>query len=228
MSVAKRATFPLSHARHPAAFSFPTMLPFALTIFTGAFLLFQVQPLIGKYILPWFGGGPGVWTTCLLFFQTLLLGGYAYAHFSSTRLTPRRQVILHFVLLGLSLAMLPITPSEALKPDGAGDPNWRILVLLMATIGLPYFVLSSTGPLMQQWFSQTNPGVSPYRLYALSNVGSLLALLSYPIYFEVNFTRHAQGTLWSVGLVIFVLCCGYCAWRLMRHSSVAGTVPAAP
>src|SRR3954464_4946812 len=121
MSVAKRATFPLSHARHPAAFSFPSMLAFALTIFTGAFLLFQVQPLIGKYILPWFGGGPGVWTTCLLFFQMLLLGGYAYAHFSTKYLTPRRQVILHLVLLALSLALLPIAPSESWKEHVAGE-----------------------------------------------------------------------------------------------------------
>src|SRR3954464_13267340 len=183
MSVAKRATFPLSHARHPAAFSFPTMLPFALTIFTGAFLLFQVQPLIGKYILPWFGGGPGVWTTCLLFFQTLLLGGYAYADFSSKYLKPPRQGVVQMVLLGLSLALLPITPSESWKAHLAGNPVWHILLLLAGTIGLPYFVLSATGPLMQRWFNQTNPGVSPYRLYALSNVGSLLALLSYPFFF---------------------------------------------
>src|SRR5689334_6618688 len=121
---------------------------FAVTIFIGAFLLFQVQPLIGKYILPWFGGGPGVWTTCLLFFQTLLLGGYAYAHFSSTYLKPRKQAVLHFALLALSLAVLPITPAESWKAHVAGDPVWRILMLLTATIGLPYFVLSSTGPLM--------------------------------------------------------------------------------
>jgi len=203
------------------------MLPYALSIFSGAFLLFQVQPLIGKYILPWFGGGPGVWTTCLLFFQTLLLGGYAYAHFTSTRLKPKSQAILHLVLLGLSLAMLPVTPSDSWKPHVVGDPTWGILVVLFGTIGLPYFVLSSTGPLMQQWFSQTNPGVSPYRLYALSNVGSLLALLSYPIYFEVNFTRHTQGTLWSAGLAIFVVCCGFCAWRLMRQAGpVAAGAPA--
>jgi hypothetical protein len=195
------------------------MLPYALTIFTGAFLLFQVQPLIGKYILPWFGGGPGVWTTCLLFFQTLLLGGYAYAHFSSTRLKPRNQVILHFVLLALSLVLLPITPSESWKAHVGGDPNLRILLLLSATIGLPYFVLSSTGPLMQQWFSQTNPGVSPYRLYALSNVGSLLALLSYPVFFEVKFPRHTQAAMWSGGLVLFVLFCGYCAFRVWKHAT---------
>lgn len=201
------------------------MLPYALTIFTGAFLLFQVQPLIGKYILPWFGGGPGVWTTCLLFFQTLLLGGYAYAHFSSTRLKPRQQVILHLVLLGLSLALLPITPSESWKAHVGGDPNWRIILLLAATIGLPYFVLSSTGPLMQQWFSHTNAGVSPYRLYALSNVGSLLALLSYPAYFEVKFPRHTQATMWSAGLALFVVFCGYCALRVWRHASSAKTAP---
>ncbi len=219
--------FPLLQLRH-------LMLPFALTIFTGAFLLFQVQPLIGKYILPWFGGGPGVWTTCLLFFQTVLLGGYAYAHFSSTRLTPRKQVIVHLVLLLLSLALLPITPSESWKAHVGGDPNVRILLLLMATIGLPYFVLSSTGPLMQQWFSQTNPGVSPYRLYALSNVGSLLALLSYPVFFEVRFPRHTQATMWSAGLVLFVVFCGYSAFRVWKNARrtaalvVPAPVPIAP
>ncbi|MFM9081238.1 MAG: ferrichrome ABC transporter permease, partial [Opitutaceae bacterium] len=194
------------------------MLPFALTIFTGAFLLFQVQPLIGKFILPWFGGGPGVWTTCLLFFQVVLLGGYAYAHFSTSRLSPRRQVMLHAVLLLVSLALLPITPGDGWKSDLGGDPNLRILLLLAATIGLPYFVLSSTGPLMQQWFSQTNPGVSPYRLYALSNVGSLLALLSYPAYFEVKFSRQAQAVMWSAGLAMFAILCGVCAWILWRRS----------
>jgi hypothetical protein len=200
------------------------MLPYALTIFTGAFLLFQVQPLIGKYILPWFGGGPGVWTTCLLFFQTLLLGGYAYAHFSSRYLTPRRQAVVHGILLLLSLALLPIIPSEGWKAHLSGDPILHILLLLTICIGLPYFVLSSTGPLMQQWFSVTQPGVSPYRLYALSNIGSLLALISYPFYFESHFTRHAQADLWSAGLGLFVLCCGYCAWRLWRDAA-AGRVP---
>lgn len=204
------------------------MLPFALTIFTGAFLLFQVQPLIGKFILPWFGGGPGVWTSCLLFFQTLLLGGYAYAHFSSTRLKPKQQVIVHLVLLGLSLVVLPIAPSEGWKSHVEGDPTMRILMLLTISIGLPYFVLSSTGPLMQQWFSQTNPGISPYRLYALSNVGSLLALLSYPAFFEVKFTRHTQAAMWSAGLALFVLFCGYCAWLLWRRAAGNGLPPPAP
>lgn len=187
------------------------MLPYAISIFTGAFLLFQVQPLIGKYILPWFGGSPGVWTTCLLFFQTLLLGGYAYAHLISTRLKPRTQMIVHLVLLALSLVFLPITPSESWKLQTAGNPTVRILLLLTATVGLPYLVLSATGPLLQHWFSRTHPGRSPYRLYALSNFGSLLALLSYPFFFEPRLTRHEQVVGWSAGLVVFALVCAACA-----------------
>jgi SAM-dependent methyltransferase len=201
------------------------MLPFALSIFTGAFLLFQVQPLIGKYILPWFGGSPGVWTTCLLFFQTLLLGGYAYAHFSSKLLKPRGQAILHFALLLAALSLGGIAPSETWKSHVTGNPTWQILLLLTATLGLPYLVLSATGPLMQQWFSVTNPGLSPYRLYALSNIGSLLALLSYPIFFEVKFSRHEQATMWYVGLALFALICGWCALRVYRHTPAA-VVPA--
>src|SRR5437870_11517424 len=126
------------------------MLPYALTIFIGAFLLFQVQPLIGKYILPWFGGGPGVWTTCMLFFQVLLLAGYAYAHFISRCFKARTQAIVHLGLAGAALALLPITPAEAWKPRGGAHPTLQILALLTANLGLPYFVLSSTGPLMQQ------------------------------------------------------------------------------
>lgn len=192
------------------------MLSYALAIFSGAFLLFQVQPLIGKYILPWFGGGPGVWTTCMLFFQVLLLAGYAYAHFTSRWLKPRSQAILHLVLLAASLAFLPITPSDSWKPHGSENPTLHILLLLGVSLGLPYFVLSSTGPLMQQWFSRENPNRSPYRLYALSNFGSLLALLSYPFYFETHFTRKAQATFWAGGLVVYVVCAGVCAVRLLR------------
>src|SRR5436190_4665853 len=114
------------------------MLPFAFTIFLGAFLLFAVQPLIGKFILPWFGGGPGVWTTCLLFFQMILLGGYAYAHFLTSRLRPRTQALVHVGLIALALLMLPITPSPRWKPIGGEDPIWGILFLLTVTLGLPY------------------------------------------------------------------------------------------
>lgn len=189
---------------------------FALTIFTGAFLLFQVQPLIGKYILPWFGGSPGVWTTCMVFFQVLLLGGYAYAYLTSRWFRPRTQAILHVVLLLAALVALPITPSDSWKPSGPGNPILRILALLTVSLGLPYFVLSSTGPLMQQWFTQTHPGRSPYRLYALSNAGSLLALVSYPFFFEPHLTRTAQAATWACGLAVFVVCCGFCAFKLFK------------
>ena len=195
------------------------MAVYALTIFTGAFLLFQVQPLIGKYILPWFGGGPGVWTTCMLFFQLLLLVGYAYAHFSSRWLKPRMQAVVHLVLLAAALALLPITPGDSWKPHGGGNPTLQILALLAISLGLPYFVLSATGPLIQQWFSRARPGVSPYRLYALSNVGSLLALLSYPFFFETHFTRKAQAGLWAWGLGAFVLFCGFCALRVWKSET---------
>ena len=162
------------------------MAAFALAIFTGAFLLFLVQPLIAKFILPWFGGTPAVWSTCMLFFQLLLLGGYAYAHWSIRSLKPRRQVIVHLTLLLVSLVLIPIVPNEALKPVDGDNPAGRILLLLLATIGLPYFALSATGPLFQAWFAEAQPGKSPYRLYALSNIGSLLALVAMHLWSDVD------------------------------------------
>lgn len=187
---------------------------FAVTIFWGAFLLFLVQPLIGKYILPWFGGTPGVWTTCLLFFQCLLLGGYAYAHCLNHFFPLRKQVIIHGVLLALAVITLPITPSETLKPTGGESPTLQILLLLTLSIGLPYLVLSATGPLVQAWFARTHPGRSPYRLYALSNVGSLLALVGYPFLVEPWSTRTAQVNGWSLGMFLYGAACGWLAWRL--------------
>jgi hypothetical protein len=210
--VRKNRHFPF--AEPPAGWSDGSMLPFALAVFLGAFLLFQVQPLIGKFILPWFGGSPGVWTTCLLFFQSVLLLGYAYAHVSSTRLRPRHQAWTHLGLLALSLALLPIVPADAWKPTGGENPVVSILFLLTLTLGLPYFVLSATGPLLQTWFSLAHPGRSPYRLYALSNAGSLLALISYPFYFEAAFSRQTQSFLWSCGLAAFAAICGWVAWSV--------------
>jgi hypothetical protein len=189
---------------------------YALTIFCGAFLLFLVQPLIGRYILPWFGGSPGVWTTCLLFFQTLLLGGYAYAHFTSTRLKPRTQATAHLVLLAIALLWLPIVPDVDWKPQPGHEPTRRILLLLTATLGLPYLLLSATGPLLQRWFTLTYPGRSPYRLYALSNVGSLLALLGYPFLIEPVLSRTQQAWGWSAALILFAALCGLLAWRVRK------------
>ena len=193
-------------------------MPFPLTIFLGAFLLFQVQPLIGKYILPWFGGGPGVWTTCMLFFQVLLLAGYAYAHLVTKYLRPRKQIILHTTLVIVAVAMLPIVPSDSWKPHGTENPTLYILLILTVALGLPYFVLSTTGPLIQHWFLLSNPGRSPYRLYALSNGGSLLALMSYPFYFETHFTRRTQSTLWSLGLFAYALSLAFCLKKLWTVS----------
>ncbi|MBA3849158.1 MAG: ferrichrome ABC transporter permease [Opitutus sp.] len=194
---------------------------YALTIFLGAFLLFLVQPLIGKFILPWFGGSPGVWTTCLLFFQTLLLGGYAYAHYTSTRLSPRTQATAHLVLLGLALAWLPIVPGADWKPGPADEPTTRILLLLTATLGLPYLLLSATGPLLQRWFHLAHPTRSPYRLYALSNIGSLLALVGYPFAIEPLLSRTTQAWVWSAALLVFAVLCGVCAWRIRRLAPAA-------
>ena len=185
---------------------------FAITIFWGAFLLFLVQPLIGKYILPWFGGTPAVWTTCLLFFQCLLLGGYAYAHCLNHYLSLRSQLVVHGVLLFLAVVTLPITPSESLKPTGGESPTVQILLLLTLSIGLPYLVLSATGPLIQAWFAKAHPGRSPYRLYALSNVGSLLALLGFPFFVEPWTARSEQVNWWSLGMVLYALVCGYLVW----------------
>ncbi len=202
---------------------------YALTIFLGAFLLFQIQPLIGKYILPWFGGGPEVWTTCMLFFQVLLLLGYAYAHASFRFLRPRVQVIVHLVMLLAALTALPITPDSAWGAGGDGaNPTWGILLLLAGWIAVPYFVLASNSPLMQGWFSLSRGGAVPYRFFALSNAGSLLALVSYPLVFERFLSRTHQGLLWSAGLVGFAIASVICAVIMWRASKSANCPPARP
>lgn len=192
---------------------------FPLTIFISAFLLFQVQPLMGRYILPWFGGTPAVWTTCMLLFQLLLLAGYGYAHGLASFVKPRTAGIIHLVLLAMSLTVLPVVPSASWKPHGDESPVLHILGLLAATVGLPYLLVSSTGPLLQSWFSRAYPGRSPYRLYALSNVGSLLALLGYPLFVEPFFKLRDQAQGWSLGFGVFVVVCVYTAWSMIRLST---------
>jgi hypothetical protein len=195
-------------------------LLYALTIFLSAFLLFQVQPLISKYILPWFGGSPAVWTTCLLFFQTVLFAGYAYAHWSEHYLPSRWQTRIHLALIVIAFATLPIDPSDTWKPTDSAAPTARILLLLGACVGLPYFVLSTTGPLVQAWFSRAFPDRSPYRLYALSNLGSLLALGSYPFIVEPRWDVATQAWWWSIGFVVFGLLCAYAAIRSRKLRDV--------
>ncbi|GEP42796.1 fused MFS/spermidine synthase [Brevifollis gellanilyticus] len=192
-------------------------LLFSLLSLLSAFLLFQVQPVISKFILPWFGGSPGVWTTCMLFFQIVLFGGYAYAH-ALTRLRPKAQWIVHSVLLLVALIFLPIAPGDFWKPAGNEEPAGRILLLLLGTVGLPYFVLSSTSPLTQVWFTRAMPGKSPWRLYALSNLGSLAALLTYPFLIEPSWDVTQQTWVWSGGFVLFA---GLSLWLAKKSVSLA-------
>jgi len=199
---------------------------YAATIFLSSFLLFLVQPLIARLILPWFGGSAAVWTTCMLFFQMLLLAGYAYAHGVARR---RYEPLIHTVLLVAALATLPIMPADTWKPTGDAEPISRILLLLGATVGLPYFLLSSTSPLVQAWFARARPGANPYRLFALSNLASLLALLGYPLVVEPFLSAREQVGVWSWLFGGFAVLCAVLAWRTPRAASVAqSAVAAAP
>jgi len=186
---------------------------FALTIFASAFLLFLVQPIIAKQILPWFGGSAAVWTTCLVFFQAALLAGYAYADVVVRRLPLPRQTLLHCSLLVASLLALPIVPATFWKPSGSENPLALILGLLGVTLGLPYFLLSTTSPLLQAWFARRYAGRNPYRLFALSNLASLAALLAYPFAIEPWIPTRTQALLWSAGYACFTLLCIATAWR---------------
>ena len=177
-------------------------------VFLSAFLLFMVQPMAGKMILPWYGGTPAVWTTCLLFFQFMLLGGYCYAAFLAKVMRPFRQVLIHLLLLATALVFLPITPDSRWKPLDGDYPTTRILCMLTACVGWPYFLLSATSTLIQSWFARVYPGRSPYRLYTLSNIGSLGALLLYPFVIEPIWSTHEQGRMWSVGFGLFAF--GFC------------------
>lgn len=197
------------------------MLLYAATIFVSAFLLFLVQPVIAKQILPWFGGSAAVWTTCLVFFQFVLLFGYAYADWTTRRLRPRTQVRLHATLLLLSLASLPIVPSVLWKPAGHEDPVTQIVGLLAVTIGLPYFLLSTTGPLVQAWFARTFAAGTVYRLFALSNFASLLALIAYPPLIEPWIPTRTQSLAWSAGYLLFVVLCAAAGFFSLRAATRA-------
>jgi SAM-dependent methyltransferase len=195
---------------------------YAATIFFSAFLLFLLQPITAKQILPWFGGSSAVWTTCLVFFQTTLLLGYAYSDAVTRRLSTRAQATLHVALLAASCALLPIVPGVQWKPLGTENPSLLILGLLAATIGLPYFLLSTTSPLVQAWFAKSYPGRSPYRLFALSNLASMLALLGYPFALEPWVATRLQSYGWSIAYVAFALLTGAAAWFTLRTSRAAG------
>jgi len=185
---------------------------YAGTIFLSSFLLFLVQPLIARLILPWFGGSAAVWTTCMLFFQALLLAGYAYAHLLQKYASRRLEPLIHTALLVAALATLPIAPNEAWKPAGTEEPVTWILLLLGAAVGLPYFLLAANSPLLQAWFARARPGENPYRLFAVSNLGSLVALLGYPFLLEPNLGGAGQVGLWSWLFAVFAVLCAAVAW----------------
>jgi spermidine synthase len=200
---------------------------YAATIFLSSFLLFLVQPLVARLILPWFGGSAAVWTTCMLFFQVLLLAGYAYAHACNARLAPRVQALVHTVLLAAAVATLPIAPAESWKPSGAEEPISHILLLLAAAVGLPYLLLAATSPLLQAWFARARPGENPYRLFAVSNLASLLALIGYPFLVEPYFSSGAQVAGWSWLFAAFAALCGALAWAGAKAAAAAARRPAA-
>jgi hypothetical protein len=206
-------------------------LAFGLAVFASAFLLFQVQLLLGKFLLPWFGGTSGVWATCLLFFQVLLLGGYFYAHQVSISCRVSNQGKIHLTFLALTGLWIvlasyfwgsPLLPDPSWKPAPGAAPIAGILKLLFVSIGLPFLLLSSTGPLLQHWYAQLELGAqkkAPYFLYALSNAGSLLGLLSYPLFLEPVFRLNTQSWFWGAGFGFFALCCTACAWQA-HHSKL--------
>jgi hypothetical protein len=204
-------------------------VPYGAAIFISAFLLFQVELIIGKYFLPWFGGTPSMWTTCMFFFQLLLVGGYSYVHLITKFVSVRMQGVVHVLLLLGTLGLLviaaikwhsPLMPDASWKPSGSENPVWKVSALLAISTGVPFFVLSTTCPLLQSWFALTRPG-TPYRLYALSNMGSFVGLCSYPFVVEPWLTLKTQAWLWSAGFVSFGLFCGYCGVR-MSGKSVLG------
>jgi hypothetical protein len=208
------------------------MILFAVSIFLSAFLLFQIQPMIGRFILPWFGGTPAVWSTLMLVFQVLLTGGYAYATWLIGR--GKRQSLVHIILLFLALVMLgargfsglsPIMPSMPELSQNDNSPILEIIRLLLLSIALPFFVLASNGPLMQAWFSRLHPTKSYARLYALSNVGSLLGLLAYPVLIEPNLSLRSQGWMWFIGFVLFGLLTGWVAVTAQRGWAVPLSKP---
>ncbi|NQY65557.1 MAG: hypothetical protein HRT38_17965 [Alteromonadaceae bacterium] len=189
-------------------------MQFLITIFLSSFLLFQIQPILAKMALPFFGGGAAIWTACMLFFQLFLLLGYLYSHYLTKLNKVNHQVVIHSVLVGASLLLLPIAPFTESLSLGWQAPQIEIILSLLFGIGFPYFLLSSTAPLIQKWYSNIPTNTSPYRLYSLSNLGSLLALLSYPFLIEPIMSTKVQANVWSVGYGVFAIFIFFTGYQL--------------
>lgn len=179
-------------------------MQYFISVFVCAFLVFQIQPIISKTILPWFGGGASVWTTCMLFFQFFLLVGYIYAYVLTKIVRIKTQVVVHLILLALGVIFLPFGIHDIHNIEVAASPTWGVLSVLFISLGFPYLMLSANTPLLQHWFSSDVNNVNPYRLYAISNVGSFLALISYPIVFEPFMSLDGQLDFWSSIYCVFV------------------------
>jgi hypothetical protein len=206
---------------------------YAFTIFVSAFLLFAVEPMVGKMVTPLLGGTPAVWNTCMLFYQASLLGGYAYAHFSTRWLGERKQAVLQMVVLLLPLLVLPIAVDKSWAPQGEGNPVFHVLLLLTITVGLPFSVISTSASLLQKWFASTDhpEAHDPYFLYAASNLGSMLALIAYPVVVEPYLTLNYQSKDWSGGyaaLVTLSILCAWFMWRSPEPAAVPATTPRKP
>ena len=197
---------------------------YGATIFWSALLLFVVQPMMAKAVLPWFGGAAGVWTACMLFFQGVLLAGYLYADWLARRFSARGQVAVHVSLLVLSLLILPVKPAIAWKPNIIPNPIAGILILLAGSVGPPYFLLSTTGPLVQSWYARAQVAF-PYRLFVVSNIASLAALLAYPVAIEPFFSTRGQLSAWSAGYAVFVLLAAGQLSRAARATSCRVPLP---
>ncbi len=209
---------------------------YSLSVLISAFLLFQVQPMLGKFLLPWFGGTPMVWSTVLLFFQVFLTGGYAYAGWLLGKLRPKAQGWVHLAALAISLGLLaaaaltwpsPLTPDPSWRPGPSDLPVVGILRILAVAVGLPYLMLSANSTLMQAWYFAERGDALPYRLYALSNLGSLAALISYPLVFEPWLSLRAQASVWSGAFALFAVAAGVLAWRA-AHRPAGPALPVEP
>jgi predicted O-methyltransferase YrrM len=196
---------------------------FTASIFLSAFLLFLVQPMFSRMVLPLLGGTPAVWNTCMLFFQAALLGGYLYAHATARWLGVRSQAALHLALLAVAAAVLPVAVAGAAPRGGQAPIPW-LLVLMLGTVGAPFFVLSGTGPMLQRWFAHSGhaDAHNPYFLYAASNLGSMLALLSYPLWVERALRLWEQSRAWTAGYAVLALGIAACAGAVWRAPGVAG------
>jgi SAM-dependent methyltransferase/uncharacterized membrane protein (UPF0136 family) len=202
---------------------------YAVTVIVAASLLFLVQPLIAKLILPWFGGSSAVWSAALMFFQACLFAGYVYAHVLA-RFAPKVQAGVHTALLVVGTLLMPILPDPQWKPTGDGNPTLQIVLLLGATVGLPCLLLSATSPLLQVWYVRRTASQLPYWLYSLSNLGSLVALLGFPLLLEPLFDTSTLAIAWSVAFGAFAVLSVAAGWMAARGETIAepATSEAAP